>query len=265
MAKTRSTVRPAGARRPAAGRRPKRQAPSVARASAAGPQARAAKAKAPNATRRTAKAKAPSATRRTAKAKAPNATRRAPKRAPARASAFTATAQAVGRTLGRAASALAARVRPGAGTGDAIDLLEAEHRELEALLAEGEKTTARAGGRRRELLAAITDALTPHELIEEKVMYPALKSHVEARDIVLEGYQEHHVADVVLRELHGLPTSDERWGAKFKVFKENIEHHIEEEEGHMFKTARSVLSRQQLEALGTRMRRMKARARKTRR
>ena len=96
-----------------------------------------------------------------------------------------------------------------------------------------------------------------HELIEEKVLYPVLKSHAEARDIVLEGYQEHHVADIVLKELQRMPPSDERWGAKLKVLKENIEHHIEEEEGEMFKTARAVLSRNQLQELGTLMQTMK--------
>ena len=47
--------------------------------------------------------------------------------------------------------------------------------------------------------------------------------------------------------------TDERWGAKFKVLKENIEHHIEEEEGEMFRTARSVMSGDRLAALGTEM------------
>jgi len=57
-----------------------------------------------------------------------------------------------------------------------------------------------------------------------------------------------------------MPPSDERWGAKLTVLKENIEHHIEEEEGDMFKTARSILSEEQLEALGAQMRELKARA-----
>jgi hemerythrin-like domain-containing protein len=75
---------------------------------------------------------------------------------------------------------------------------------------------------------------------------------------VLEGYQEHHVADLIVKELHGLAKDDERWGAKFKVLKENIEHHIEEEEGQMFRTARGVMSREELQELGARMRAMKA-------
>ena len=49
---------------------------------------------------------------------------------------------------------------------------------------------------------------------------PALKEHKNARDIVLEGYQEHHVADVLVGELHEMDVTDERWGAKFKVLKE---------------------------------------------
>ena len=110
---------------------------------------------------------------------------------------------------------------------------------------------------RASLLETITHELRLHELIEEKVLYPALKRQAKAKDSVLEGYQEHHVADVLIHELHALSPDDERWGAKFKVFKENIEHHIEEEEGEMFRIARSVLSSAEREALGERMRHMK--------
>jgi hemerythrin-like domain-containing protein len=182
------------------------------------------------------------------------------KRARSASSGLITTAKAVGRTVGGASAAIAKRIPWRTGDGDAIDLLETDHRRLEDLLKSGEETTGRAVKRRTEILMTITIELTAHELIEEKVLYPVLKSHPDAKDIVLEGYQEHHVADVVLKELHGLRPSDERWGAKFKVFKENIEHHIEEEEGEMFKTARSVLSRRQLERLGARMQTMKAKA-----
>ena len=183
----------------------------------------------------------------------------AAKKARPRRSLFTATAQAVGHALGKTAAAIADRV-PWAGTGDAVDLLETDHRRLEDLLKTGEETTARAVRRRAEILNTIATELTAHELIEEKLFYPALKPHAEAKAIVLEGYQEHHVADVLLKELHCLPPSDERWGAKFKVLKESLEHHIEEEEGEMFKTARSVLSRAQLADLAAKMEEMKTAA-----
>jgi hypothetical protein len=63
------------------------------------------------------------------------------------------------------------------------------------------------------------------------------------------------VPDLIVKERHGLSRSDERWGAKFTVLKENIEHHIEQEEGEMFKTARAVMSRDELEALRARCKR----------
>ena len=145
---------------------------------------------------------------------------------------------------------------------DAIALLEKDHRRFENLLKQGEQTTERAIKGRTELLDTLTAELNLHELVEEKILYPALKAHPEARDIVLEGYQEHHVADLLTRELHALATDDERWGAKFKVLKESLEHHIQEEEGNMFRKARGIFSREDLQALGAEMLKMKADARR---
>ena len=54
-------------------------------------------------------------------------------------------------------------------------------------------------------------------------------------------------------ELEALDVDDESWGAKAKVMKENVEHHMEEEEGDMFKRARQVFDKAELEDLGRRM------------
>jgi hypothetical protein len=140
---------------------------------------------------------------------------------------------------------------------DALTLLTSDHEELKKHLEAGEQTTARAVKARAEILDTVSTLLTAHERIEEEVFYPALKEHPNAKDMVLEGYQEHHVVDLIVDELQDLVENDEVWGAKFKVLKENIEHHIEEEEGEMFKTARKVFSEQELEELGARMEQMK--------
>jgi len=157
----------------------------------------------------------------------------------------------------KGAAATVASLVPGLDTGpsNAITLLETDHRKMEGLLNQGEK--AKAARARRQILDTVTHELKVHEMIEEKIFYPALQSHPEAKDIVLEGFQEHHVADVLVQELHDCSTDDDRWGAKFKVLKENIEHHIEEEEGKMFRTARGIFSQQQLNELGAEMEAMK--------
>jgi iron-sulfur cluster repair protein YtfE (RIC family) len=167
------------------------------------------------------------------------------------------------RSLENTIASVASRVLP-AVPHDPIALLEEDHRVLERLFARGEKTTERAAKARTSLLARLKAELMLHELAEEKILYPALKRHRDARDIVLEGYQEHHVADVLVKELERLSPHDERWGAKFKVLKENIEHHVEEEEGEMFRTARSVLDREQLESIGLEIEAMKSEYRRRR-
>jgi hemerythrin-like domain-containing protein len=59
--------------------------------------------------------------------------------------------------------------------------------------------------------------------------------------------------DQIMSELEATPVDDETWGAKLTVMKENLEHHIEEEEGEMFKKARQVMSEDELSELGDRM------------
>jgi len=103
--------------------------------------------------------------------------------------------------------------------------------------------------------------LNEHELMEEQVLYPALEPHAQSRAIVLEGYEEHHVADVITKELHDVRPNDERWGAKFKVLKESLEHHIQEEERVMFRTARAVLGSDELNEMGKRMKALRAESR----
>jgi hemerythrin superfamily protein len=136
---------------------------------------------------------------------------------------------------------------------DAIAMLKADHDKVKKLLAELETTTERGVKTRAELFSRIKGELTVHEAIEEEIFYPELKAHPKAQDIVLEGYQEHHVVDLLMGELEQLDVSDESWGAKAVVMKENIEHHIEEEEGEMFKQARQVFDAAELRELGERM------------
>jgi hypothetical protein len=137
---------------------------------------------------------------------------------------------------------------------DAMSLLEEDHRKMKKLLSELESTTERGVKTREELFATVKDELTVHETIEEEIFYPALKEHPKTKEIALEAYEEHHVVDMVMAEIDDVPYDDETWGAKFKVMKENIEHHIEEEENEMFKQARQVFEEDELEALGEQMR-----------
>jgi hemerythrin-like domain-containing protein len=138
---------------------------------------------------------------------------------------------------------------------DGFELLKQDHDRVKRLCDELDE--ANTSERRRQLFAEIDGEIKLHEQCEEKVLYPALRNHPKLKDIVLEGYQEHHVVDLIVGELRNLDPSDEAWPAKAKVMHENLEHHIEEEEGKMFPKARKELSKSEIEELGRQMQAIK--------
>jgi hemerythrin superfamily protein len=144
---------------------------------------------------------------------------------------------------------------------DALTLLEDDHRKVKRIMADLEKTTERGIKTREELFGKLVQELTIHEQIEEQIFYPEVKARAESKqlkELVAESYQEHHFVDVVKEEIEDTPFEAEEWAAKFKVMKENIEHHAdEEEEGKMFPKVRKVFSREELEDMGTRMQELK--------
>ena len=136
---------------------------------------------------------------------------------------------------------------------NAFNLLKSDHEKVAGILTSIEETTERAAKGREELFARLKQELDLHAKIEEEIFYPALEESDETREVTLEAYEEHRLVKQLLAELEMEPKDTEEWTAKFTVLKENIEHHVEEEEGEMFKTARKVLSEDEIEALGNRL------------
>lgn len=136
---------------------------------------------------------------------------------------------------------------------DALSLLKEDHDKVKKMLDELESTTERGVKTREQLFTKVRQELEVHETIEEQIFYPALKNHPKTKEIALEAYEEHHVVDTIMAEIGDLAYDDETWGAKFTVMKENLEHHIEEEEGEMFRQAKQVFDKDELTQLGEQM------------
>eukprot|EP00698_Gefionella_okellyi_P014664 TRINITY_DN4071_c0_g1_i2.p3 TRINITY_DN4071_c0_g1~~TRINITY_DN4071_c0_g1_i2.p3 ORF type:complete len:112 (-),score=25.65 TRINITY_DN4071_c0_g1_i2:258-593(-) len=62
---------------------------------------------------------------------------------------------------------------------------------------------------------------------------------------------------VLLAELEEMRFDDERWGAKLTVQRENLEHHIKEEEEDMFPKARGFLTQDKIDKIGGKIAQMK--------
>jgi hypothetical protein len=73
--------------------------------------------------------------------------------------------------------------------------------------------------------------------LEEELVYPAIAEVLDDEEAVNEAKEEHHVARLLIKELHKMDAGGEAFATKFKVLGELVGHHIEEEEGEMFPQA----------------------------
>lgn len=128
----------------------------------------------------------------------------------------------------------------------AIDLLKSQHREVEKLFSQIEKT--KNSEHKASLFEKIADKLAVHAAIEEHHFYPAVKER-RTEDILLEAVEEHLGMKRVLADLLKTDVEDETFDAKIKVLKEEVEHHVGEEEKDLFPKVKKILGEAELDAL----------------
>jgi hemerythrin superfamily protein len=132
---------------------------------------------------------------------------------------------------------------------DALTLLKNDHAKVKTLFKRIE-----AGEDQELVFEQIKAALDVHATIEEEIFYPAVKKarSTEVKDEVREAYEEHKQIKTLLAAIADTSPGDESYSAKIAVLKEDVEHHVKEEEGEMFPDARKYLG-DKLEALGAQM------------
>ncbi|WP_040871656.1 hemerythrin domain-containing protein [Nocardia exalbida] len=146
-------------------------------------------------------------------------------------------------------------------TTDAIVLLRDDHKAIRKLFREFEKAGEDATQTKGKVVKKIIEALTVHTYLENECMYPEVRKLVpELEDDILESYEEHHVADVLVTELSMMKPDDEHFTAKTTVLIENVDHHIDEEENEWFPKVRESLGRKQLQEIGARMQELRKKA-----
>ena len=110
---------------------------------------------------------------------------------------------------------------------DAVALLKSDHRKVEDLFEKYAK--ARGGERKAALVKEICTELMVHTMIEEEIFYPALRGEAED-DVLDEAQVEHDGAKVLIAELLDSTPDESFYDAKVMVLKEEIKHHVKEEE-----------------------------------
>jgi hemerythrin superfamily protein len=133
---------------------------------------------------------------------------------------------------------------------NAMKLLESQHREVEDLFSKIEK--ARSRDMKERLFTDVADKLAVHATIEEHYFYPAVRAK-RTEDILLESLEEHLGIKRVIADLLQTDVEDKTFDAKISVLKEQVSHHVEEEEGELFPKVRKLLDQDSLEAIGQEM------------
>jgi len=137
---------------------------------------------------------------------------------------------------------------------DAIVMLKEDHQEILRAFREFEQAGENAHRAQEKAVDRIIELLTVHTYLENEVMYPRVRELVpDLEDDILESYEEHHVADLLVVELAGLKPENERFAAKTTVLIENVRHHIGEEEDEWFPKVREALGRKVLQEIGEEM------------
>lgn len=138
---------------------------------------------------------------------------------------------------------------------DALRMLAEDHRTVENLFEKYDN--AKSQSARQKIVRQICDELTIHAMIEEQVFYPAVRDLVED-DMMDEAQVEHDSAKALILSLRDADPADPFYEAKVSVLKEQVEHHVYEEErqrGSIFAQVRKADV--DLEAIGQEMAQLK--------
>ena len=97
----------------------------------------------------------------------------------------------------------------------------------------------------------MTENLIPHMVGEEQAVYPKLMGS-GMKETILESIEEHNAIKMLLSRLDSASSSEEDvWVAKITVIQENVQHHISEEEEHIFPEMEQKMSSSELSSMGS--------------
>ena len=123
---------------------------------------------------------------------------------------------------------------------DAIGMLIADHKRVANFFADFKRLTDEEGSSkaRAAVVAQICQELTVHTQLEEEIFYPAVRKATHDDHQMDEALVEHAGAKQLIAQLKDAAPDEDLYDARVTVLREQIDHHVDEEEGSMFPKAR---------------------------
>ena len=133
---------------------------------------------------------------------------------------------------------------------DAIELLTRDHAEVEGMFRQIEALPP--GASQDELVQGIVRELSVHAVIEEQVLYPAMRASLpDGERLVEEALEEHQQVKETLAAIERADAG-ERAPLLVQVIG-NVRHHVQEEEGDLFPKLRASVAQDELQEMGSKM------------
>jgi hypothetical protein len=123
-----------------------------------------------------------------------------------------------------------------------VDALVAHHSDLRQLFNQAKTNPAVVDDYIRHL--------TVHHTMEEKYFYDLFQNEAQARHDALEAVNEHHIIEMIIKDVDKFPREHEYFSIKVEALGEYTNHHLDEEETIIFPLARQVWSEEALIGLG---------------
>lgn len=132
---------------------------------------------------------------------------------------------------------------------NAIDFLIKEHNKVRKLLTDIDEQPHHYETKRK-MFELVSADLMRHESMEQTLWYPCFKSKLP--ETVKHLVTEENFAEKAIKKLEALKTEDV-WEKYFSKFKDDVEHHADEEESDLFPEVQKLLSESELEQIGKKM------------
>lgn len=125
-----------------------------------------------------------------------------------------------------------------------------DHDNLRSLIKELEKHSEDDSKKCRDLemlFKNFADELLAHGKSEENIFYAELVKSSDGEEMptkIEEGKEEHHILELVVNEMRQIETGSKEWKAKLEVLKENLEHHLKEEETDIIQASKKTFDKE---------------------
>jgi len=144
---------------------------------------------------------------------------------------------------------------------DVYQVLMKDHRIVDELFREIEKSDDREVKGREQLFARLRKELEDHTLIEEDIFYPWIEKLPGTKELVEQSFEEHAEFEAILQEVSEMRTNKNDWLEKISELKDVAQRHVRRQEEMMFPAARKELDERLAEELGRQILEMKQNAR----